>query len=98
MKVSENCTISFIQQNMHKSREVSIEINKWLDGLNGSEGVALLQEPNNTKGKIYGIGKGFDIFTTNTKNKVRAAIIATKGLKCWKLDQFCNEDQSTIAL
>ena len=99
MKVSDKITtVHILQQNMHKSKEVSIEINKWLEGLNGGEGVALLQEPNNRKGKITGIGKGFDIFTTNTKNNVRAAIIATKGLKCWKLDQFCNEDQSTIAL
>ena len=91
-------SVSFLQQNMHKSKEITIEINKWLEGLNGGEGVALLQEPNNKKGKITGIGKDFDIFTSNTKSNVRAAIITTKGLKCWKLDQFCNEDQSTIAL
>ena len=102
MKVSDDNTkkvaVSFLQQNMHKSKEITIEINHWLEGLKGSEGIALLQEPNNKQGKISNIGKDFDIFTTNTKNNVRAAIIATKGLKCWKLDQFCNEDQSTIAL
>ena len=100
MEISENeeTTISIIQQNMHKSKEVSIEINKWLEGLDRSEGIALLQEPNNYKGKIAYIGKGYNIFTTNNKNNVRAAIITTKGLNCWKLDQFCNEDQSTIAL
>ena len=53
MKVSDNTTtINMLQQNMHKSKEVSIEINKWLEGLKGSEGVALLQEPNNKKLKL----------------------------------------------
>ena len=102
MAISDNqnkeVTICMLQQNMHKSKEVSIEINKWLEGIKGSEGIALLQEPNNHKGKINCIGKGYNIYTTNTNNNVRAAIITTKGLTCWKLDQFCNEDQSTIAL
>ena len=95
---SNNVTLHILQQNTHKSKEVSIEINKWLEGLNGSEGVALLQEPHNRRGKISCIGNGYNTYTTNTKNNVRAAIITTKGLNCWKLDQFCTEDQSTIAL
>ena len=95
---NKEVTICMLQQNMHKSKEVSIEIIKWLEGLKGSEGVALLQEPNNKRGKINGIGNGYNTYTTNTNSNVRAAIVTTKGLTCWKLDQFCNEDQSTIAL
>ena len=102
MVISDNqnkeVTIFMLQQNMHKSKEVSIEINKWLEGLKGSEGIALLQEPNNYRGKISCISNLYNIYTTNTNNNVRAAIITTKGLACWKLDQFCTEDQSTIAL
>ena len=49
---NKEVTICMLQQNMHKSKEVSIEIIKWLEGLKGSEGVALLQEPNNKRGKI----------------------------------------------
>ncbi len=68
---SDNQTIRFLQQNLHKSKEVNIEINNWLGGLQGSEGVALVQEPNNHKGKLFGISKEYNTFTANTACSVR---------------------------
>ena len=87
-----------IQQNLHKSKEVTLEINGWLDELRGKEGVGLLQEPNNYKGKVPYLRNKCNIYIGKHGVNNRAIIVTTKGLECWKLNQYCSEDQVTIAL
>ena len=57
----------------------------------------MVQEPNNNRGKIQYLGKHFVVHGARNGGNNRAAIITTPGFDCWTLNQFCNNDQATIA-
>ena len=95
--VSDNNTIHFMQQNLHKSKEVTLEIKEWFDKLRGKSAIAMVQEPNNSKGKISNLGNNLKVFGCDKGTNIRAAVITRGGFDCWKLNQFCNSDQAVIA-
>ena len=58
------------------------EITQWFDKLKGKPGIALVQEPNNRKGKLSDLGKNLKAFGSDNGNNVRAAIITNKDFNC----------------
>ena len=95
--ISENNQINFLQQNLHKSKEVTIEIKQWFDSLQGKPALAMVQEPNNHKGKISNLGNNLRVIGSDEGTNLRAAIITRGNFVCWKLNQFCTTDQAVIA-
>ena len=57
--------------------------------------IALVQEPHMHKGKITNFDREFKIYTGDGEN-VRTGIIVSNNLQVWKLNQFCDSDQTVI--
>ena len=56
----------------------------------------MVQEPHTRSGRISNIDKNLRIFSPD-EDKYRVGIITSKNFPAWKLSQFTNEDQVTIA-
>ena len=94
---SENNQIHFMQQNLHKSKEVTLEVIKWFENQQGKAAIAMVQEPNNHKGRISNLSKNLRVLGCDEGTNIRAAIITRRDFVCWKLNQFCTNDQAVIA-
>ena len=95
---SEHSNISIMQQNLHCSKEVTYELNEWLNRLGDEPGIALVQEPNNHKGKITNLVSKYRQFTDSSGCSVRAAVVTTPSINFWRLSQYCGPDMATIAI
>ena len=98
ISLSENKHIQIMQQNLHRSKEVNLELLNWLNRLGDKPGIALVQEPNNNKGKLSNLSPKYKQFSDTGGCSVRAAVVTTPGLDCWKLSQYCGPDIATIAV
>ena len=89
--------LAVLQFNCHRSAIVNNEADRWMNQQDRC--IALLQEPGYEKGKIRNFNsKNSIIVGDESSARNRACIVTSPNLKVFKLNQFCNRDQTTVTL
>jgi len=83
--------LSVLQINLMHSKLASVEVNRC------TSDIALITEPHCYKGQVK-LDKATGEILYATCPRPRACIRVKHGLQAWKVDRFCDEDMTTIAL
>ena len=88
------------QCNLHHCKEANGLFNDWMtsNDKTGNTKIGFLQEPYTYENNIAFFDKNLNIFAHTGRKKTRAAIVASKNLPFWLLNQFTNEDVVSVAL
>ena len=88
------------QCNLHHCKEANGLFNDWMtsNDKTGNTKIGFLQEPYTYENNIAFFDKNLNIFAYTGRKKTRAAIVASKNLPIWLLNQFTNEDVVSVAL
>ena len=95
---SENNELRCAQINLHRSLTPVQALNEWMNKGKITNKIAFIQEPYLSKNfHITGLSKNFAIFQGKVNCKVRSCLMVSKNLNGWQLNQFSNEDITTVA-
>ena len=87
------------QINLHHSMGPVHVLNRWLAKSNNKNQVVFCHEPYlNKRKQISGFTKDYMVFRGKANVKVRSCILVSKGLEAWPMNQFCDEDTTTIGI
>ena len=93
----EGKRIKIMQVNLHKNREATIENSRLMNCRDEAEfNISLVQEPCIVGNTVNGYND-VNVFQYTGNEKVRAAVIVSRGLNVWPLPQFCSGDQAVVA-